>query len=216
MPPYSKRAEWTPEAMATLTTMRLAGATAREISVALGPGFTPGAVGTKALRLDLPAPVQNDWPEDRIERMKALWADGLSAKRVAELMDDGATRASVLGKLDRLGLLKSNRVIPSRKPKAPKVFKEKAKRVTLPPLPMHGNVLTADTKLLKSDVWLALPETTPIPLHDLGEFPRAGHIGKCRWPIGENPTLFCGCATEKTYCAAHAKVAYRPIEKAKK
>ena len=205
MPNYRKRAFWTPETLATLTEMRLAGSVASEIAAVLGPGFTKEAVNTKASNLGLPAPSVSDWTPERIDRMKALWADGLTATQVAKQMNDGATRASVLGKLDRLNLLKTDRGTQSRTPKKPRALPQvKAKRVTLPPLPINGPVLTSDTKLLKSAAWLALPGTEPKALTDLG-------ANECRWPIGENPTLFCGCATEKLYCPAHAAIAYRPF-----
>uniref|UniRef100_UPI0025F3CA20 GcrA family cell cycle regulator n=1 Tax=uncultured Caulobacter sp. TaxID=158749 RepID=UPI0025F3CA20 len=43
------------------------------------------------------------WSEDRVERLKALWADGLSASQVAKQLG-GVTRNAVIGKIHRLGL----------------------------------------------------------------------------------------------------------------
>ena len=46
---------------------------------------------------------QLGWSEDRVERLKALWADGLSASQVAKQLG-GVTRNAVIGKVHRLGL----------------------------------------------------------------------------------------------------------------
>ena len=43
------------------------------------------------------------WSEDRVERLKVLWADGLSASQVAKQLG-GVTRNAVIGKVHRLGL----------------------------------------------------------------------------------------------------------------
>ena len=48
------------------------------------------------------------WTEDRVETLKKLWADGLSASQIAGKLGMGVTRNAVIGKVHRLGL--SNRV----------------------------------------------------------------------------------------------------------
>ena len=56
------------------------------------------------------------------------------------------------------------------------------------------------------EAWLALPGTTPQPLHALEH-------DQCRWPIGNDlPFSFCGApaADGKPYCATHNATAYRP------
>ena len=153
------------------------------------------------------------WSDMDTQTLTLLWGQGKSATEIMNALGGDVTRNAVIGKVHRLKL--PGRMDPRAgsnppKPKKPRpVPMAKAKRVTLPPLPINGPVLTSDTKLLKSAAWLALPGTEPKTLTDLG-------VGECRWPIGENPTLFCGCATEKTYCAAHAAIAYRPFPKVEK
>lgn len=44
-----------------------------------------------------------NWNDERIEQLKKLWADGLSASQVAGEMG-GTSRSAVLGKIHRLGL----------------------------------------------------------------------------------------------------------------
>ena len=47
------------------------------------------------------------WTAVRIEKMKRLFADNLSASAIARKLRGGATKSSVMGKLNRLGLLKT-------------------------------------------------------------------------------------------------------------
>ena len=56
------------------------------------------------------------WTEDRVETLKKLWADGLSASQIAKQLG-GVTRNAVIGKVHRLGL--SGRAAPSRPARRP-------------------------------------------------------------------------------------------------
>ena len=47
------------------------------------------------------------WTDERVEMLKKLWADGLSASQIAAKLG-GVSRNAVIGKVHRLGL--SNRV----------------------------------------------------------------------------------------------------------
>lgn len=58
------------------------------------------------------------WTDERVELLKKLWQDGLSASQIAKQLG-GVTRNAVIGKVHRLGL--SGRAAPS-KPARP-VFK---------------------------------------------------------------------------------------------
>src|SRR6056300_126663 len=51
------------------------------------------------------------WTDDRVETLKQLWTDGLSASQIARKMG-GVTRNAVIGKVHRLGL--SGRASPAR------------------------------------------------------------------------------------------------------
>lgn len=163
-------------------------------------------------------PSIGSWTPERVDKLRVLWAEGLSAAQIAVALGEPVlSRNSIISKANRTpGFARRMDPTAGSSPPKPKRVKKshpipmaRAKRVTLPPLPINGPVLTSDTKLLKSAAWLALPGTVPKALTDLG-------VNECRWPIGENPTLFCGCATEKLYCAAHAAIAYRPFPKVEK
>lgn len=51
------------------------------------------------------------WTEERVDALKKLWSDGLSARQIAEELGD-VTRNAVIGKAHRLGL--STRTAPSK------------------------------------------------------------------------------------------------------
>ncbi|MFC3052205.1 GcrA family cell cycle regulator [Kordiimonas pumila] len=44
------------------------------------------------------------WTEDRIDQLKKLWDNGLSASQIAKELGEGVTRNAVIGKAHRLGL----------------------------------------------------------------------------------------------------------------
>jgi len=44
------------------------------------------------------------WTEDRIDALRKLWDDGLSASQIAKELGEGVTRNAVIGKAHRLGL----------------------------------------------------------------------------------------------------------------
>lgn len=48
------------------------------------------------------------WTEERVEKLKALWAQGLSAADVARRLGGDATRSSVIGKIYRLGIFRTH------------------------------------------------------------------------------------------------------------
>src|SRR5512134_1496608 len=51
------------------------------------------------------------WTDERVELLKKLWAEGLSASQIASRLG-GVTRNAVIGKVHRLGL--SGRATPTR------------------------------------------------------------------------------------------------------
>ena len=51
------------------------------------------------------------WTDERVETLKKLWLDGLSASQIAKQLG-GVTRNAVIGKVHRLGL--SGRATPSQ------------------------------------------------------------------------------------------------------
>jgi GcrA cell cycle regulator len=133
------------------------------------------------------------WTDERVEQLKTLWAEGLSASQIARAIG-GVSRNAVIGKVHRLGL--AGRAGPTR--------------VERPRTASH-----------KQSVRVAAPEPVvveeaPIVLDD-GNFATMLTINDrmCRWPVGdpsENDFHFCGRKPKdgSPYCEAHARKAYQP------
>ncbi|KND49339.1 MAG: GcrA cell cycle regulator [Parcubacteria bacterium C7867-008] len=151
------------------------------------------------------------WTDERVELLKKLWQDGLSASQIAKQLG-GVTRNSVIGKVHRLGL--SGRATPSKPQRT--VFK--APRPTRP--------VTAKPSAPRriAEPVAAAPARTP--LYCVDESPGTATIitlgaHMCKWPIGD-PSLdnftFCGRRSEEggPYCHEHSCVAYQPAQAKKK
>ncbi len=134
------------------------------------------------------------WTDERVEQLRSLWTEGLSASQIARALG-GVTRNAVIGKVHRLGL--AGRAAPARtdRPRLPSIPKMST-RTYMPPPPVveedpvvfddgsHATVLTINDRM-------------------------------CRWPIGdpsEHEFHFCGRKPKSgsPYCEAHARKAYQP------
>ncbi|MFP3944791.1 MAG: GcrA family cell cycle regulator [Alphaproteobacteria bacterium] len=135
------------------------------------------------------------WTDERVEQLKQLWADGLSASQIARQLG-GVTRNAVIGKVHRLGL--SGRGAPART--------SRPKRVTMPK-PAVKPVIARPAPAAVED---------PVTLAD-GNHANVLTIrdSMCKWPIGDPAQSgfhFCGRPTPhgSSYCKGHAQLAYQP------
>src|SRR6516164_8441750 len=89
---------------------------------------SPWQPGAKAM-------TQVNWSEDRVEQLKNLWTEGLSASQIARALG-GVTRNAVIGKVHRLGL--AGRASPSRseRPRLPMAPKAPSVRNAVPAAPI--------------------------------------------------------------------------------
>jgi len=151
------------------------------------------------------------WTDERVETLKRLWLDGLSASQIAKQLG-GVTRNAVIGKVHRLGL--SGRATPS-KPARP-VFKA--------PRPARPAAAAPSTPRRIAEPVVAHAQP-PAPRY-VEEAPGSATVltlgaHMCKWPIGD-PALetftFCGRRTggEGPYCGEHARVAYQPAQTKKR
>ena len=159
------------------------------------------------------------WTEERVEMLKKLWNDGLSASQIAARLAGGVTRNAVIGKVHRLGL--SGRATTSR------VTTARPRRPRQPSHPGRPSALpTAGATALKPQSYskpTPLPEPEPEPLR-LVDMPEGGRITilmlsdkTCKWPIGDPGSeefCFCGHSPKAgmPYCDYHARVAYQPLQ----
>ena len=157
------------------------------------------------------------WTDERVELLKKLWADGLSASQIAARMG-GVTRNAVIGKVHRLGL--SGRAKASSAPAQPRP--KKPARAPSHPLThrpaAHGSAALASHPREE-------PESEPSPTPEIDEdvaIPMSERVtimelrdSMCRWPMGDPTTpefRFCGgkALGGLPYCQHHCRVAYQP------
>ncbi len=150
------------------------------------------------------------WTDERVENLKKLWQDGLSASQIAKQLG-GVTRNAVIGKVHRLGL--SGRATPS-KPARP-VFKA--------PRPQRAVVQPAAPRRIAEPLTPQAP--APLPTRYVDEAPGTATVltlgaHMCKWPIGDPSTdsfTFCGRRQDDgPYCTEHARVAYQPAQAKKR
>ena len=180
------------------------------------------------------------WTDERVETLKKLWLDGLSASQIAKHLG-GVTRNAVIGKVHRLGL--SGRAAPSQ-PAHP-VFK-----APRPARPAPGSVPTArraaaavaeEKAVVAAVSQAAKPAAAPVTAHVLAaavealvESRAVARVEErgvatvltlgarmCKWPIGDPSSdefTFCGRrnSDDGPYCQDHARVAYQPQHSKKK
>jgi GcrA cell cycle regulator len=147
------------------------------------------------------------WTDERVELLKKLWLDGLSASQIAKQLG-GVTRNAVIGKVHRLGL--SGRATPSQ-PSRPVFKAPRAPRPTPVPAPRrveHHSVAPTPQPIFHAE------EPGSATVLTLG-----AHM--CKWPIGDPATedfSFCGRRTDDDgpYCGHHARIAYQPQQARKR
>ena len=145
------------------------------------------------------------WTDERVEMLKRLWLEGLSASQIAKQLG-GVTRNAVIGKVHRLGL--SGRATPSQ-PARP-VFK-----APRPPRPAH----TPAPRRVESQHVSAPPPVFYVEEPGSATVLTLGaHM--CKWPIGDPSTddfTFCGRrSADGPYCTEHARMAYQPQQARKR
>jgi len=151
------------------------------------------------------------WTDERVELLKKLWADGLSASQIAGELG-GITRNAVIGKVHRLGL--SGRA-KSPSSTAPRPRKARA----------HPHMLRVSRPSVRGNTALAHAydyEVDPEPevldnIIPIGQRRTLLELNEmtCRWPIGDPGSadfFFCGgqTVTSLPYCAYHTHDAYQP------
>jgi GcrA cell cycle regulator len=144
---------------------------------------------------------QSSWTEERIDLLKRLWADGLSASQIAAELG-GITRNAVIGKVTRLDL--SGRASPAkiiRTPRGPREQRTTQRRVP------HSMFVGDDKPCLNV-------QSFEVPVEQRKSLLQLT-AGVCKFPYGDpgSPDFyFCGgvSVNGEPYCSAHARIAYTP------
>ncbi len=181
------------------------------------------------------------WTDDRVEKLKELWGDGMSASRIAKALG-GVTRNAVIGKVHRLGL--SNRgtaaggqsasddtksvkkaAKPSRPAKTavePKQAATALQKAKPAPVVVRTKPAIRDaTRPRAPGLPTAEEQAAKATLSEIEKMARKLDLlslteRTCKWPIGD-PTEenfhFCGLpsAAGKPYCEQHVAVAFQPM-----
>jgi GcrA cell cycle regulator len=152
------------------------------------------------------------WTSERTEKLRELWADGLSASQCAEKLGGGITRNAVISKVHRSGFAErtkgeTGRGVKSTKTKAaPAPAKEPVPIAAPSPAPRLAPIEQAFAQ--------AAPPPPPagagVTLIEL-------RLSSCRWVNGDprdDSHRYCGERREtmedgKSYCSFHAALAYR-------
>ena len=160
------------------------------------------------------------WTNERVELLKKLWGEGLSASQIAGELG-GVTRNAVIGKVHRLGLSGRAKTTSSsakpRRPRANQPAGSTPKKPSPQPQTIGATALKAD--ISPAPVVEAKPDVEPIAeLVPISERATILTLTErtCKWPIGDPATddfYFCGRQSDAgvPYCAHHCKIAYQPV-----
>ncbi|MFM2423436.1 MAG: hypothetical protein RL291_1966 [Pseudomonadota bacterium] len=157
------------------------------------------------------------WTDERVETLKQLWKDGLSASQIAARLGS-VTRNAVIGKVHRLGL--AGRATKTR------VTTRRVRRAQNPANPLNPMRRVPQKSRFQGPGNPALRElyAQSEPVHVIEELvipmTERKYIATltescCRWPIGD-PQLadFHFCGKKKVnglpYCEHHSRRAFQP------
>jgi GcrA cell cycle regulator len=140
---------------------------------------------------------QPTWADKDAEKLRKLHGEGLTSSQIADAL--GVTRNAVMGKINRLGLLKQRAPRPKHvriKQKKPQKEKQTHLRAQPPQLRIATPpVSDQEIPIAQRRTLLELTQAT------------------CRWPIGDPGRpgfFFCGAPPSASlpYCTHHAQRAY--------
>src|SRR5436190_425337 len=140
------------------------------------------------------------WTEERVELLKKLWLEGLSASQIAGVLGEGVTRNAVIGKVHRLKL--SGRAKPaSSAPRARPASRPAVRRVASPggasrgnlgvaglmksrsmgPAPMHGATALKMDPEFETEAYVAPQQELFIPVEQRLNLLQLSE-STCKWP----------------------------------
>jgi GcrA cell cycle regulator len=159
-----------------------------------------------------------NWTDERVERLKKLWAEGLSASQIAAQLG-GVSRNAVIGKVHRLclpgrakaGGTAATARTPKRTTSAPRA-PNYASRV-----PTRTVTRQQGATMLKEEMEIdAIEEVSYRPSSNV-VLPISRRLGltelterTCKWPVGD-PRRGCESPDSSPYCTYHQRMAYQPV-----
>lgn len=155
------------------------------------------------------------WTDERVELLKKLWSEGLSASQIAGRLGN-VTRNAVIGKVHRLGL--SGRATTARS--RPRPRRPVAPKRPRPQYKQPGNAVLRSLYQGENETYEPPAEEFEIPLAER-KYLQDLEENSCRWPIGD-PQLpeFHFCNKNKVpglpYCEHHSRRSFQPPSTRKK
>jgi GcrA cell cycle regulator len=155
------------------------------------------------------------WTDERVELLRKLWTEGLSASQIAHELANGITRNAVIGKVHRLGM--SGRIKAASSVSSRPRMKSMRPTHSRPSAPiMRGNTALAirpqPMEAPQPIEEIVIPISEMVTILELKE-------AMCRWPVGDPTTAefrFCGAKKSATgtspYCPYHSRIAYQPVQ----
>ena len=164
------------------------------------------------------------WTDERVEQLKKLWSEGLSASQIASRLGE-VTRNAVIGKVHRLGL--AGRATVSR----PKVLRprqvasdtartgkrnNRMQRYQTGPGGAREGFPAFGADGVTPEPYTRTFEELVIPLEERASILSLKETS-CRWPIGDpqhDEFHFCGKGKLDglPYCEFHARRAFQPAQ----
>jgi GcrA cell cycle regulator len=172
------------------------------------------------------------WNDERVARLKKLWAEGLSASQISFRLG-GVTRNAVIGKVSRLGLTKRKsmtRKLAPRPPRSsyprcnaglPSPAQGQAASALPPPEAAPGSPSFSRFNFRGTErsavelVEVPILEDDPAPEARIQVLQLKEH--HCRWPIGQPGEAGYGaCGRQplkgQPYCEKHSRMAHAPVQ----
>lgn len=169
------------------------------------------------------------WTDKRIELLKKLWAEGLTASQIAVQLGD-VSRNAVIGKAHRLKLSSRGKTVK---------FRSDMQRNSLTPDSYSTTCCHSEATSMQnehgscihvvraSDLGMqfctdAMTQAKKLPEENVvvSISPRLGLLqlteNTCKWPVGDplsEDFYFCGAASgdDSPYCGYHSKIAFQPL-----
>ncbi|MFA5899231.1 MAG: GcrA family cell cycle regulator [Hyphomicrobium sp.] len=150
------------------------------------------------------------WTDERVDLLKKLWGEGLSASQIAGRLGS-VTRNAVIGKVHRLGL--SGRATTSRMKSHRPRPRMASKRMAKTRFAATGNPALR-ALYQEAETYVPPVEEMVIPLAERKTIQTLVECS-CRWPIGDPQMAdFHFCGKNKVpglpYCEFHARRAFQP------
>ncbi len=161
-----------------------------------------------------------NWTDERVELLRKLWSEGLSASQIAAQLGS-VTRNAVIGKVHRLKLSSRGRTTAA----APRQKKTASAAGGVKSVSRASTVTRSITTSIGATALQTQFEAVPVVRYRPAEdvvVPISRRLQlvqlserTCKWPNGDPLTedfSFCGNDTAETgpYCTYHSRVAFQP------